>query len=245
MTNKNYDNQTTGGIVAANFAAASVFQRHGIDFCCHGSTPFTEACRARGLDPEAVAHELDNAADDAPAAVKDFASWPLDLLVDYVLKIHHRNIRTVGPQIEKLLDKVTSVHGAHHPELAEIRHLFRQSLDDLENHLGKEEQVLFPYIYELCQAEAEHREAESFHCGTILYPIGVMESEHSAEGERFVTIAGLTSDFTAPDDACDSYRLLMSRLRAFRDALHEHIHIENNIIFPRALETERRVVANG
>lgn len=128
MTNKNYDNQTTGGIVAANFAAASVFQRHGIDFCCHGSTPFTEACRARGLDPEAVAHELDNAADDAPAAVKDFASWPLDLLVDYVLKIHHRNIRTVGPQIEKLLDKVTSVHGAHHPELAEIRHLFRQSL---------------------------------------------------------------------------------------------------------------------
>lgn len=106
MTNNNYDNQTTGGIVAANFAAASVFQRHGIDFCCHGSTPFTEACRARGLDPEAVAHELDNAADDAPAAVKDFASWPLDLLVDYVLKIHHRNIRTVGPQIEKLLRAV-------------------------------------------------------------------------------------------------------------------------------------------
>lgn len=241
MKQKDYNACTVGQIVANNFGATYVFSRYRIDFCCHGNTPFTEACQNRNLDPKVVAGELDASLENRVSGTPDFAGWPIDLLVDYVLKIHHRGIRTKGPQIEALLDKVTEAHARNHPELLEVQALFRDSLSDLENHLLKEENVLFPYVYEMSQAKEEGRKAARFHCDTILFPIEVMESEHSHEGERFEKISALTNGFTAPKDTCASFRLVLQQLRQFEKALHEHIHLENNIIFPSALILEKEV----
>lgn len=210
MKQKNYHSCTVGQIVAGNFDTTKVFSRYHIDFCCHGNTPFAEACRNRGIDPEAVARELNELQENTVSNAPDFAGWPIDLLIDYVLKIHHRGIRAKGPQIEALLTKVTEAHSKNHPELLQVQALFRDSLLDLENHLSKEENVLFPYVYD------------------------------NHEGERFEKISSLTNGFTAPEDACASFRLVLQQLKQFEEALHEHIHLENNIIFPRALELEKK-----
>lgn len=241
MKQTDYRSQTVGQIVASDFGASAVFARLGIDFCCHGGVMFGEACRQKGLDPAEVERELCAHNDRQGAGACPFAEWPTDLLVDYVLKIHHRNIRERGPQTAQLLGRVVEVHGSRHPELAEVARLFSQSLADLDSHLSKEEQVLFPYIYELFDAHRRGTSIAPFGCGTVEHPIAVMEMEHSGEGERFERIAALTADFAAPADACASYALAMQQLRQFRDALHEHIHLENNIIFPRAVALEPAV----
>lgn len=240
MEQKDYNSYTVGQIAADNINAAKVFSRHRIDFCCHGHIPFVETCRNRNLNPEAVARELDELQEYSDNSAPDFARWPLDLLIDYVLKIHHRGIRAKGPQTEALLAKVTEVHSKNHPELLQVQALFRDSLRDLENHLSKEENVLFPYIYEMFQAKEKGLKIAEFHCGTILYPIEVMEDEHSHEGKRFEKISSLTNGYTAPEDACASFRLVLQQLKQFEEALHEHIHLENNIIFPRTLELEKK-----
>lgn len=235
---KDYSALTVGEIVADDFKHAKVFDKYKIDFCCNGSIPLSEACRNADADVEIVIGELQNAPSDGSAMV-DFKGWPTDLLVDYILKFHHRNIRKQGPEIARLLDKVCGAHGDNHPELFEVQEQFEQSWVDLNSHLQKEEMVLFPYMYELCEANEKGIPAPAFHCGTIESPIAVMMAEHDAEGERYRHIARLTNDYTPPADACNSYRLLLEELKAFEAALHHHIHLENNIVFPRGIEMER------
>lgn len=242
MTKKDYNSYTVGQIVADNFNATQVFARYRIDFCCHGNVPFAEACLNSNIEPDKVAKELDELKNNSVSNAHDFASWPLDLLLDYVLKIHHRNIRANGPRIAELLNKVVTAHAEKHPELLQVQELFLGSLNDLLSHLLKEEDVLFPYLYDLFNASASDTEIERFHCDTIQHPINAMELEHSGEGERYENISKLTNRFTAPDDACASYRLVLRQLQQFEAALHEHIHLENNIIFPRALQLENKLV---
>lgn len=234
---KNYRVMSVGEIVADDFANATVFDRYKIDFCCNGSVPLTEACRRVGIEVEQVMSELEREVTKGSATV-DFKCWPIDLLADYILKFHHRNIRKQGPEIAALLDKVCRAHGDNHPELFEVQALFNDSLLDLESHLEKEEKVLFPYIYELYQAKEQQYPAPPFHCGTIESPIAVMMAEHDAEGERYREISRLTNGYMVPADGCGSYRLLLEKLAAFEEALHHHIHLENNIVFPRAIEME-------
>ncbi|MCI5850885.1 MAG: iron-sulfur cluster repair di-iron protein [Sutterellaceae bacterium] len=234
--------RTAGSVAAENSAFARVLEDHGVDFCCHGDDPFPAACRKAGADPDEIAKELERAKDSPVRGGVDFAAWPTDLLCDYVLKIHHRGIRVRGPRINALLEKVIAAHGARHPELLEVRNLWSEIWDAVQMHLMKEERMLYPYIYELCDAEMSGRKAEPFHCGTVASPISVMEAEHAEEGERHARIEELTHGYATPDDGCASYALLMKELRDFRDAQHEHIHLENNLIFPRALEIESRVV---
>lgn len=236
---KEFKTMTVGGIVADDFKYAEVFSRYKIDFCCNGSDSIQEACRKAGADVDMIIGELQAAPSDVSATV-DFKSWPTDLLADYILKFHHRNIRAQGPEIAALLDKVSHVHGHNHPELYEVRELFSRSLADLENHLQKEEMILFPYIYQLCDAQASGTSAPSFHCGSITGPIAVMMAEHDAEGERYRYISGLTDSYTAPAGTCGSYRLALQKLKAFEAALHHHIHLENNILFPGAVKLESR-----
>lgn len=238
---KDYYAMTVGEIVADNFTHADVFNRYKIDFCCNGSVPFTEACKKAGVEANIVIDELERETPKASEMV-DFKSWPTDLLVDYILKFHHRRARKEGPVIAQLLDKVCAAHGSNHPELYEVKALFHNSLIDLGHHLDKEEMVLFPYVYELCDAAAKGTPLPGFHCGTIESPIAVMMAEHDAEGERYREINELTHDYTLPEDACNSYRLLYEKLKGFESALHHHIHLENNIVFPRAILLEKREV---
>lgn len=237
--NMDIKSRNVGDIVADNFGYATLFKRYNIDFCCHGATPLAEACRNAGVDVDEITAALDCEC-EVPSNyhTTPFASWPIDLLIDYVLKIHHRGIRANGPGILADIQKVRSVHGEAHPELAELEELFAMSLDDLENHLSKEEQVLFPYVYALYEASERGEMHEKMHCGTVMNPIRVMWREHEDEGARYMRIREITRNFQPPSDACATYRLMLIRLEKFMDALFEHIHLENNIIFPRCISLE-------
>lgn len=241
MDNSNFANRSVGSIVNDNFAAARVFKYFGIDFCCGGAMLLDDACRNAGVDVDAVCAALADSHDSSRGAIP-FASWPTDLLIDYVLKIHHRDIRAKGPQLLKDIERVAEVHGEAHPELCQLATLFAASLEDLENHLQKEEQVLFPYGYKLFEASINKDRVEKMHCGTVANPIRVMHSEHSDEGTRYKYIRNLMNGFIAPEDACVSYRLMLADLEAFMDGLFEHIHLENNILFPRFVAMEKRLV---
>ncbi len=170
--------------------------------------------------------------------IENYESWPLDLQVDYILKIYHRYIRKQGPEIEKLLDKVCQAHGETYPSLYEVQKHFRNAMEDLDAHLGKEELILFPYICNMVKAKLENTPAPQFHGGSIKQPIAVMMSEHDNEYNRFRNIEQLTNGYIIPDDACNSYRLLFLKLEEFEIALHRHIHLENNNVFPKALALE-------
>lgn len=232
---------SVGKIVAEDFASAKVFKQYGIDFCCHGEVTLENACANLNVDPETVINALMLQGTNGNGEIP-FASWPLDLVMDYILKIHHRGIRTHGPELLSLLEKVENVHGAKHPELHELKALVTESLTDLEAHLQKEENVLFPYLYDLYAAKEQGQRMEPMHCGTIANPIRVMKMEHEGEGNRYLHIIQLTNHFSVPEDGCASYRLLMQELEAFVDALFEHIHLENNIVFPRFEEIEHKIV---
>lgn len=236
-----WKNVSVGNIVAENFAAAKVFKKYGIDFCCHGDVALDKACADLELLPEEVIQALERQEADNKGSIP-FASWPLDLLMDYILKIHHRGIRAQGPELLNLLEKVERVHGEAHPELHELKMLVSESLQDLEMHLQKEENVLFPYLYDLYAAFGQGQRMEPMHCGTIANPIRVMKMEHEGEGNRYLHIIELTDHFSVPQDGCASYRLMMQELEAFVDALFEHIHLENNLLFPRFEEIERNIV---
>lgn len=233
--------RSVGSIVNDNFATARVFKYFGIDFCCGGSATLEDACRAAGADVEKViaALEADGGADGGAIP---FDRWPTDLLIDYVLKIHHRGIRAKGPGLLNDIRTVARVHGDAHPELLQLIPLFERSLADLESHLQKEEQVLFPYCYALFDAHLRGDSHQTMHCGSVANPIRVMLHEHNDEGTRYKFIRVLMKNFIAPEDACATYRLMLQDLEAFMDALFEHIHIENNILFPRFVELESRCV---
>ncbi len=237
---KIYGNTAVGQIVAEDYNTAEIFDKYGIDYCCHGSISLKEACEKAGVNLQQIIKVLETFVPQASANT-DFTNWPLDLLVDYILKIHHRNIRSRGPEILKLIDKVCDVHGENHPELYQIQKLFKYSLYELGNHLDKEELVLFPYIYDMVKAQEENKHLPDFHCGTIKAPISVMMSEHETEGERYSRIEKLAHGYTAPKDACNSYKLAYKRLKDFTAALHQHIHLENNIVFPRAIYLEQEL----
>jgi len=238
-------NKTVGEIVTEDFSSTRIFKRFGIDFCCHGNTDLKTACKQQNVDIDTVISELQSPSGEQSGDSNiPFSSWPLDLLLDYVLKIHHRGIRTNGPALLSLLEKVKNVHGENHPELFELGNLLEESLHDLEEHLQKEENVLFPYLYRLYDVSLKHKSIEPMHCGTIRNPIRVMMMEHENEGIRYKHIIDLTHHFTTPQDGCTSYHLLMRDLEAFVDALFEHIHIENNIVFPRFEELEGESIIN-
>ncbi|WP_455497061.1 iron-sulfur cluster repair di-iron protein [Coprobacter sp.] len=237
---KVYEKMTVGQIVADNFDTAGVFDKYGIGYCCHGSVLFPEAVEKAGADYKEVSNALENIAVLSSANI-DFKNWPIDLLVDYILKIYHKNIRLHGPEIQKLLDKVTRVHGERHPELYAVQELFGSSLEELYSHFDKEEMVLFPYIYEMVKVSEEHKTLPDFHCGSIEAPIWVMMNEHEAEGERYRKIEELTKGYAVPEDVCNSYRSVYEKLKNFDAALHRHIHLENNIVFPRAIHMEREL----
>lgn len=227
--------QSVGSLVAESFERSQVFMRHGIDFCCHGGTTLQAACDEKGLNADDIVAEL---LTETSEQTVDFGAWPLDLVADYVLKKHHRNYHEQRDNILALVKKVASVHGEHHPELIQVAQQVEASFEELDAHFAKEEQVLFPYLYELFEAHSEHRHAPAFHCGSILPPIRQMMNEHEGAGETWMAIEQLTNGFTTPADGCNSYRAMNMTLNRFQKDLFEHIHLENNILFPGFLKME-------
>lgn len=237
MTEKITETKTVGALVAEDFNRAEVFEHMGIDYCCHGGDTLQEACDKKHLNPQDVINQLESVTPEGGAPA--FASWPLDLVLDYVLKKHHRSFHENHHELLQLVKKVESVHGDRHPELHEVRQAVEQSFEELDNHFAKEEQILFPQFYEIFQAHEEGREPASFHCGSVAFPIRQMMLEHDATGEVWQHIADITENFTTPADGCASYRLMNRLLYQFFKDLKEHVALENQIIFPGFIKMEQ------
>jgi len=229
---------TVGEIVTKDFRTAPVFSKYGIDFCCGGDKTLEEVCKKQSINISKLQNELEEAIQNGEKEI-DFNSSPLDLLADYIEETYHSYIKKKSPMIIQFLGKIKEVHGKNHPELAKIFDLFSQSAMDLSMHLQKEERILFPLIRKLAEAEKSGLFAEEGHCGTIQNPIAVMKEEHETEGERFKKISKLTGGYTTPSDGCNTYHASYEMLGEFERKLHEHIHLENNILFPKAIKLEK------
>lgn len=233
--------QTIGEYVAKDFRTASVFSKYGIDFCCKGNRTIEEACAKKALNFEQIEKEVELLMEMKGGGSIDFQSWPVDLLIDYIEKTHHRYVVEKTPVLLAFLDKLCKVHGGSHPELFSINELFIGCASELSQHMQKEERVLFPFIKEMANAIRTQQKLEQPHFGTVENPIAMMKHEHVNEGERFVKIAELTNNYTPPSDACNTYKVTFSMLQEFEQDLHKHIHLENNILFIKAIEMEQRM----
>jgi len=237
------ENNIVGQVVAENYKTASVFKKHKIDFCCKGDKSIAQACEQKSVDKDLLLKQLNESVNQKNEVTPNFKEWDLDLLVDYIEKTHHRYVRTKIPEVREYLKKVASVHSEHNPELIEIEKLFLLASDELEKHLLKEERILFPYIRQLVEKQDNKQPAELPPFGTVQNPIEMMKYEHDREGEWFAEIAGLSNDYTPPEYACNSYRVAYALLQEFENDLHRHIHLENNILFPSAIELEKTLNA--
>jgi regulator of cell morphogenesis and NO signaling len=222
--------------------ATRVLEKFGIDYCCGGKRSLEEACRAGKVPLEEVVKALETAAAVAPAPAV-LSSGSLAELIDHIVKTHHKFTREEIVRLRALLEKVCSVHGQNHPELLAIRDTFSGLAQELTMHLMKEENVLFPYIVRMEEAVGKEDPVMPAPFGTVQNPVRMMMQEHDGAGEALRQIRQASHDFTAPKDACISYQTLYQALPAFEADLHQHIHLENNILFPRAIEMEENAVA--
>jgi regulator of cell morphogenesis and NO signaling len=231
-------NMMIGEIVAADYRAAAVFQRHGIDFCCHGARTLERGCREAGADTVQVMREIEAAKATPPGGVPTFNDWGLQTLAAYIVDNHHAYVREMLPLLTAHSRKIAGVHGNRHPELPRVAALVREVAGEMTSHMIKEEQILFPYIVKLAEAAAEGRPAPSAPFGTVDNPIHMMEAEHERAGHAMLEIRELTDGFTPPADACATYAVCLQELAAFERDLHAHVHLENNILFPKASALE-------
>ncbi len=226
-----------GAVVAERLGRAGVFERLGIDYCCHGETPLGEACAGRSLDLDWVLAEIrqSDRDDSADGSVEiDFAAMSATALADHIEQTHHTYLKRELPRLAELLDKLLAHHGDRHPELIDVRTTFRRLHEELASHMFKEERVLFPLVRQLESATRPF----AMHCGSVANPIRVMEHEHDDAGVALARIRKLTDNFQVPSDGCTSYRALYEGLAALEADLHRHIHKENNILFPKAAALE-------
>ncbi len=219
-------------IVAQNYQTAKVFTTYGIDFCCNGGIALADACRDKRVN---VQHVIDQVNEMLKTAdVLDFGTMSLPDLIKHIVNVHHTYVTDTIPVLEAYLTKLSVVHGERHPELHQIKALFHETAGALTAHMKKEEFILFPYINAMCSAQENDYPLSEPHFGHIDNPIAMMEHEHSTEGDRFREIAALTNGYTAPADGCQTYRVAFAVLDEFEKDLHKHIHLENNILFPKA-----------
>lgn len=233
------EDNTLGSIVANNLSTSRVFDKYGLDYCCGGNKTLHNACKENRIDVKEIISELMDNSVVMPGI--DYNSWPLDLLIDYIEKKHHRYVRDEIPPILKNLNRLCQAHGQLHPELHEIKELFESSGRELSSHMQKEEMILFPYIRNLVRAKNDNATFAAAPFGSVKNPIAMMMKEHEFEGERFIKIRRVTNDYTVPKDGCNTYLATYQMLKDFETDLYLHIHLENNILFPKsiAMETEQ------
>jgi len=234
-------------IVLEEPASAKVFEQIGIDYCCGGNRPLADACRTAGVDVEDIAQLLE--AEKSSAVTEDeFVDWnkrSLTELMNHIVQKHHTFCRAEIARIKALLDKVTQVHGSLHSELRRIQALFTELSGELLVHLLKEEQILFPQIVSIEGAAAHRMLSPQAVLPPVQSPIQMLVLDHDSAGAALHEIRRLSDNYQVPADACGSYRALYGALQSFEAGLHQHVHLENNILFPRAVTMEQAVVSGG
>jgi regulator of cell morphogenesis and NO signaling len=232
--------KTVRELALENPAATRVFEKLGIDYCCGGNKSLGEACRAANLNMDQVLDSLETAEQSA-RAVQEERDWQTEALTDLIAHIkstHHKYTREEIARLGPLFDKVCSVHGKNHPELLQIHGTFQGLAQELTTHLMKEEMVLFPYIIRMEEAMIENGPIVPAPFGTVQNPVSTMEHEHDSAGNALRAMRDVSNGYSAPADACVSYQTLYKALATFETDLHRHIHLENNILFPRAVAME-------
>lgn len=235
------NDETLGQLAAKDLRKVEVFKKYGLDFCCGGKKTLKEACAEKGLNAAKIEQEL-HQVDKTPASRPiPYDEWSPDFLIDYIVNTHHSYIRKKLPDIIKYAKKVTEVHGDYHEELFEINQLVSDINLELDDHLGREEEILFPYIKELVHADKNPQTPKATHFEPIKDTISKHEKEHDVVGRNLAKIRKLSNNFALPDEACASYTLLYRMLDEFEEDIHLHIHLENNILFPKAIQLEKRL----
>jgi regulator of cell morphogenesis and NO signaling len=214
--------------------AVRIFEKLGIDYCCGGGKSLSEACAQVNVPLEEVLNHLNSSATSEATPTSDWSQAELSGLVDHIVAKHHAYVRQELPRLELLLNKVAGKHSEKHPELKRVQIVFGTMRDELNSHLMKEEQILFPYIKQLELSNGTRRPQ----FGSVRNPIHMMEIEHDSAGDALRELREITSDYSAPEEGCFSYKTLYQGLAEFEADLHQHIHLENNILFPRAIELE-------
>ena len=230
--------KTLGELAASSPAVARAFEKLGIDYCCNGRRTLDDACRSAGLAPDQVARAIES--ETAPAAAeRDWTAEPLADLTAHIRATHHEFTRAEIARLGPLFQKVCSKHGENHPELKGMQSVFAGLAAELGTHLMKEEMVLFPYVVRMEEAVIEGSPFPPPPFGSVRNPIAMMAAEHDGAGDALRELRSASNNYTAPADACASFQALFQGLAAFEADLHQHIHLENNILFPRAIEMER------
>lgn len=238
---ENIDDKTVAEIVTENIKTADVFKKNGIDFCCGGNVSVQAICAKKGIAYAELKEEILKIGSESKND-HAFNTWDLDFLSDYIVNTHHKYVQEANLIIAQYAEKVAKVHGHHYTEVVEINELLIDIMNELNSHMKKEEMVLFPYIKEMAAAQKKGIAISRPPFGSIQNPISMMESEHTDAGEILLRIKELSNNFTPPSGACNTFRALYAKLEEYQDDLFQHIHLENNILFPKAIELEAKLL---
>ena len=228
-------------IVTDDFRTAAVFEKYSLDFCCRGGHTIEQACIEKNISKDSVLTDVYDILRREESSDRSFGSLPMTDLIHHIVTNHHAYVKKMVPILLAHTQKVASVHGANHPEVVQIASGFDRVASELQHHMMKEERVLFPYIETLVAASDSKEPVQPPPFGTARNPIRMMEAEHQAAGDELYEIRRLSSNYTPPADACTTYRVTYQELQEFERDLHQHVHLENNILFPKAIELEEKL----
>ncbi len=231
-------------IVTDDYRTAAIFEKYSLDFCCGGGKTIEQACKEKSVNMASVLQDLKNVSGNPSSDEDRFNAMGLDMLVDYIVSTHHDYVRHAIPSILAHTNKVASVHGERHPEVIDIATRFAAVADELQRHMVKEEDMLFPYIKTLVQAKRANATMQQPPFGSAVNPIRMMEAEHQNAGNEMYEVRSLSSSYTPPADACTTFKVSYLELRQFELDLHNHVHLENNILFPKTLALEQQVLGS-
>lgn len=232
--------RTVADYVTKNIKASHIFKKYGIDFCCGGGISLEKACENKDVEYSQLVEELQNLDLTARKGI-NFNDLPLNELIDHIVEKHHKYVEANIGLLIQYSSKVVKVHGTNNPQLIKVDKLFQEVAGELASHLKKEELILFPFIKKMLIAEREKSPISIPHFSTVENPIKMMEDEHEEAGNIFKEIARITNNYTPPAHACNTFRALYDKLDEFEQDLHQHIHLENNILHPKALKLEKKL----
>lgn len=234
--------ETIGQIVASDYRKAEVFKKFGLDFCCGGGKSIELTCLEKNIDSVELLEALEAVGKNPRGNSINFNEQDLDILISHIISTHHHYINENIPLIKEFAKKVARVHGESHPQVIDIANTFVALADELSMHMHKEEFILFPYINQLVHAERSGASLSAPPFGTIANPINMMENDHENAGNALGEMKMMSNNYTPPEYACNTFRVLFAKLEEFEDDLHRHIHLENNILFPRAIRLETKLM---
>lgn len=234
-----FDNTRIGQLVAENYAYATVFENHAIDFFCHGTQTIAEAAKESSVNSDVLIEQLKKIPQGNFKVEEDYNTWPLTKLANHIESTHHRFTETKITELKPLLKKLVEESSKTNPEVKELQEIFEISAGDMASHMKKEELVLFPFIRKMEETKKSHAQITVPHFGTVENPVNMMLHEHDEQSKLLRKMKELTHNYTLPKNASATFKTVYEYLKAFDMDMHKHIHLENNILFPKAVALEK------